>query len=180
MKPSLAQRYLQEIIFGFEDSFVSTVGAVTGMAVGSGSREIVVLAGLVIIFVEATSMAAGSYLSDRAHHDTLRADGRGDRVRDVEHRPIVAGGIMGIAYLAAGVIPLAPYLFLPISIAVIVSIFFTLLMLFLVGAWQTVFTKRAWHKSGGEMLMVGGVAIVLGFVIGRLASSLLGIDLYGV
>ena len=180
MKASLARRYLQEIVFGFEDSFVSTVGAVTGMAVGSGSREIVVLAGLVIVFVEATSMAAGSYLSDRALHDVEQAEGLLGRKREGGHRPVVAGGIMGLSYLIAGSVPLAPYLFLPISVAVPVSILFTLLMLFLVGAWQTVFTKRPWHKSGGEMLLVGGAAIVLGFVIGRVASSLLGIDLYGV
>ena len=177
MKPSVVQRYLQEIIFGFEDSFVSTVGAVTGMAVGSGSREIVILAGLVIIFVEATSMAGGSYLSDRAGHDVDRAHG-GDK--NDGHRPVMAGIVMGSSYLIAGVVPLAPYLFLPVAPSIVISILFTLLMLFFIGAWQTVFTKRTWYKSGGEMLAVGGAAIVLGFIIGRVASALLGINLYGV
>ncbi|HBL39974.1 TPA: hypothetical protein DDZ10_04915 [Candidatus Uhrbacteria bacterium] len=177
MSHSAIRRYLQEITFGLEDSFVSTVGAVTGMAVGSGSREIVILAGLVIVFVEATSMAAGSYLSDRVKHDIERADGVGRR--DGGHRPVMAGSIMGFSYLAAGVVPLAPYLFLPVAPAIVISVLFTLLMLFFVGAWQTVFTKRVWYKSGGEMLAVGGAAIVLGFAIGRLASMLLGIEMYG-
>ncbi len=172
------RRYLQEVTFGLEDSFVSTVGAVTGMAVGSGNREIVILAGLVIVCVEATSMAAGSYLSDRVKHDVERADGVLER--DDSHRPVMAGAVMGFSYLAAGVVPLAPYFFLPVASSSVISILFTLLMLFFVGAWQAVFTRRSWYKSGGEMLAVGGAAIVLGFVIGRVASALLGINLYGV
>ncbi|KKW36667.1 MAG: hypothetical protein UY81_C0018G0006 [Candidatus Giovannonibacteria bacterium GW2011_GWA2_53_7] len=175
MKPSLTERYLQEVTFGLEDSLVSTVGTVTGMAIGSGNREIILLAGLVIIFVEATSMAAGSYLSDKVRHDA-------DRIQGVEengwHRPIVAGAFMGGSYLLAGVVPLAPYVFLPIMPAATLSVLFTLLTLFIVGMWQTQFTKRVWYKSGGEMLLVGGVAIVLGLVVGRLASQFLGTSIY--
>ena len=171
----IINRYIQEVIFGFEDSFVSTVGAITGMAVGSGSREIVILAGLVVIFVEATSMAGGSYLSDKVKHDMVIAQG-GDG-RDKEHSPISAGVVMGLSYLAAGIFPLLPYLLLPVAQAIIPSVVLTLVMLFSVGVGQTHFTKRTWWKSGGEMFLVGGAAIVLGFLVGRLASQVLGISI---
>lgn len=57
---------IREVVFGLEDSFVSTLGTVSGIAVGSGDRFIVILSGLVLVTVEAISMAAGSYLSSKA------------------------------------------------------------------------------------------------------------------
>ncbi len=57
---------VREVVFGLEDSFVSTLGTISGVAVGSGDARVVVLSGLVLVVVEAVSMAAGSYLSSQA------------------------------------------------------------------------------------------------------------------
>ena len=175
-KVSFARRYIQEVIFGFEDSFVSTVGAVTGMAAGVSHRGVVILAGVVIIVVEATSMAAGSYISDKAKRDAAKADGHECRLEG--RSSVMAGVVMGISYLVAGIFPVLPYIFLPVAKAIAPSIILTLVMLFLVGVWQTRFTKRSWIKSGSEILLVGGAAIVIGFAVGRVASHFLGIDIF--
>jgi VIT1/CCC1 family predicted Fe2+/Mn2+ transporter len=58
--------YLREIVFGLEDSVVSTLGAVSGVAVGSGAQHTVVMTGAIVVAVEALSMAAGSYVSAQA------------------------------------------------------------------------------------------------------------------
>ena len=55
-----------EIVFGMQDGMVSTLGALTGIAIGSNSQSIVILAGLVIIAVESISMATGTYLSSKS------------------------------------------------------------------------------------------------------------------
>ncbi len=55
--------YIREIVFGMQDGLVSTLGALTGIAIGSQDLFTVVLAGFVIILVEATSMSIGSYVS---------------------------------------------------------------------------------------------------------------------
>lgn len=60
------QNSIREIVFGMEDSLVSTLGAITGIAVGTGDTFVVVLSGIVLIFAEALSMAAGSYLSSKS------------------------------------------------------------------------------------------------------------------
>ncbi len=60
------QHSLREVIFGLEDALVSTLGATTGIAIGTGNANIVILSGLVLIFVEALSMTAGSFLSSKA------------------------------------------------------------------------------------------------------------------
>lgn len=64
--------YLREIVFGLEDSVVSTLGAVSGVAVGSGEAQAVVMAGAVIVAVEAVSMAAGSYVSAQAAQASVK------------------------------------------------------------------------------------------------------------
>ncbi len=60
---------IREVVFGMEDGMVSTLGSVTGIAVGSGNHSTVVLAGLVIIAVESISMGIGSYLSNRSEEE---------------------------------------------------------------------------------------------------------------
>ncbi len=70
---------IREIVFGLEDSLVSTLGTVSGIAVGSGQSYVVLLAGMVLVVVEAVSMAAGSYLSSKSatqlYDERARQDG---------------------------------------------------------------------------------------------------------
>lgn len=77
---------MREIIFGLEDRLVSTLGAVTGVAVGSGDRYIIVLSGLVIVAVEAISMSAGSYLSTQSAEEVSRERQRQDNARILQER----------------------------------------------------------------------------------------------
>jgi len=55
--------YIREIVFGLQDGMVSTLGALTGIAIGSQDLFTVILAGFVVILVEAVSMSIGSYVS---------------------------------------------------------------------------------------------------------------------
>lgn len=60
---------LREVVFGMEDGMVSTLGSITGIAVGSGNQSTVLLAGSVIIAVESISMGIGSYLSNKSEEE---------------------------------------------------------------------------------------------------------------
>lgn len=60
---------IREVVFGMEDGMVSTMGAITGIAAGTGNHYVVVLSGLVIISVESISMAVGSYLSNKSEKE---------------------------------------------------------------------------------------------------------------
>ncbi|MCR4312401.1 MAG: VIT1/CCC1 transporter family protein [Candidatus Uhrbacteria bacterium] len=77
---------IREVVFGLEDSLVSTLGAVTGVAVGTGDRFIIVLSGVVIVAVEVVSMAAGSYLSSKSATELLRERERQDHARVLGER----------------------------------------------------------------------------------------------
>lgn len=57
---------IREIVFGAEDGMVSTLGALTGIAIGTSDHFTVILVGLVIVAVESTSMSVGSFLSNKS------------------------------------------------------------------------------------------------------------------
>jgi VIT1/CCC1 family predicted Fe2+/Mn2+ transporter len=75
---------IREIVFGMEDGMVSTMGAVTGIAVGSGDHFIVILSSVVIIAVESISMGVGSYLSSKSEREV------GERMLEEERQEIKA------------------------------------------------------------------------------------------
>ena len=69
--PNVVRERLRDAVFGTQDGLISTLGALTGIAAGTQSREAVVISGLVIIVVESLSMAAGSYLSSKSQREYL-------------------------------------------------------------------------------------------------------------
>ncbi len=78
---------LREIVFGMEDGMVSTLGAITGIAVGSGSHYTVILSGCVIIAVESISMGIGSYVSNKSESDvqSRKLKEEKDEINDFPH-----------------------------------------------------------------------------------------------
>ncbi|MCR4313879.1 MAG: VIT1/CCC1 transporter family protein [Candidatus Uhrbacteria bacterium] len=170
---------MREIVFGLEDSLVSTMGAITGIAVGTGSQYIVILSGLVLIAAEATSMAAGSYLSTKHAREAeiLFHERKGLEVHDEASHPIRAAIVMGVFYLLGGVVPLAPYFLLPVDQAVFPAIIITACSLFLVGVWAASFTKTSKLRSGIEMTLVSLAAAGIGYVIGHLVASYFGVNI---
>lgn len=77
------RKRLRDGVFGTQDGLISTLGALTGIAVGTQDGQVVVLAGLVIIVVESLSMAAGSYLSSKSQREYL------ERLLREEHEAIL-------------------------------------------------------------------------------------------
>ena len=58
--------YLRSGLFGIQDGLVSTTGVVVGISTGVEDKAIIILASLVAVTVEASSMAAGQYSSEKA------------------------------------------------------------------------------------------------------------------
>lgn len=65
---------IKEIVFGMEDGMVSTLGAISGIAIGSYNHFIVILSGLVIISVESISMGIGVYLSSISEYGVQKRE----------------------------------------------------------------------------------------------------------
>ena len=169
---------MREIVFGLEDSLVSTLGTITGIAVGTQSRYIVILAGLVLIASEATSMAAGSYLSTKhaAEAENMFHDRNGFEIHPEPTHPLRAALVMGVFYLLGGIVPLSFYFFLPVSQALVPAIVVTALCLFAVGVWAASFARTSKIKSGMEMVVVSLAAAFVGYLIGAGVSRAFGIE----
>ena len=78
--------------------------------------------------------------------------------------------VMGTAYVVGGLVPVLPYLTLPMATAMPVSIIGTLLALFLFGGLKGRLVKQGWWRSGLEMVGVAGVAALAGLFIGRVVD----------
>lgn len=157
--------YVRNFIFGVEDSLVSTVGLLSGVAAAGMNRKGILLTGAVLIFVEAFSMAIGSLISENSAEEY------------VEHgevslrKPIRGGVVMFISYFVSGFIPLGPYLVFQAENAFSASIILSLFSLLLLGVISARFfgIGRAW-KSGFRMLILGGTAVIVGIVVGQVMN----------
>lgn len=215
--------YIREVIFGSQDGMISTLGAITGIAVGSQDHYTVLLAGFSIIAVESISMGVGAYTSTLSEKNVAKrmlseelseiqdfpdeerielvemyiADGWPEGIahemsfvaakdeklmlREMAYRelqvhpndnahPTINGVTMFFSYIIGGLVPLAPYFFLPLATAILVSIPLTLAGLFVLGAITTKFTKQKWIKAGTHMLLFGGFALIAGYLVGVIAA----------
>ena len=87
--------------------------------------------------------------------------------------PLGNAFVMGTAYVLGGLVPIFPYLLLPVGPAMPVSIGMTFLVLFLFGGLKGRIVKQVWWRSGIEMLVIAGLAALAGFVIGRVAHAVI-------
>ena len=159
-------KYLRNFIFGVEDSLVSTVGLLSGVAVVGTSADIIILAGVVLIFVEAFSMGVGSLLSENVSREFKEG-------REVSMRhSLVPSTIMFLSYFVAGFIPLSPYMLFDVKIAFPMSISIALLALFVLGVISAHISGRTKFRHGVEMFIIGGIAIGLGVIVGNIVNSL--------
>lgn len=157
---------VRNFTFGVEDSLVSTVGLLVGIAVADISRRNIIITGLVLIAVEAFSMGVGSLLSEQSVQEY-------EINKEVAiSKSMLAAFVMFFSYLLAGLIPLAPFFYSASHTSIIVSIVLTLFSLFLLGVFNAkMFRVRAW-RDGLLTLLMGGIAIMVGIGVGQIADKI--------
>jgi VIT1/CCC1 family predicted Fe2+/Mn2+ transporter len=154
----------RSFVFGVEDSLVSTVGLVSGIAVAGMPKPLIILTGAVLIFVEAFSMAVGTLLSDNSEKEF-------EEHRDIPFKKSLASSsVMFISYLLSGFTVLTPYFFLTGGPAVLISILISVFCLFILGAISAHYSKTSIIKKGFVMVLVGGFAIIVGMAISNLVN----------
>lgn len=160
MKIAFDEDYLRSVMFGLQDGLVSTTGVVVGISAGVSDQSIIILASFVAISVEASSMAAGEYSSEKAVHQIAGKKRHRDDL-------IVGAILMFFSYFGAGLIPIIPFLVMPPQNARIISIIAALLSLFLIGFVKGKIVKTAKFRSALEMLVIGGLATIVGLLVGN-------------
>jgi predicted membrane protein (TIGR00267 family) len=85
--------------------------------------------------------------------------------------------MMCIFFLFGGMFPIIPYLIFPFSQAWIFSIIITSIVLFTLGVGVSRLTKRSAIKTGLEMVVISLCAAGVGFIVGRIVSSWVGVEI---
>jgi vacuolar iron transporter family protein len=88
-------------------------------------------------------------------------------VSPIDHSPLAAATATFIAFLAAGIIPLLPYL-LGLERAFVTSALLTGLVFFAIGAMKSHWSLAPWWKSAVETLSIGGIAAGIAYFVGTL------------
>ncbi len=86
--------------------------------------------------------------------------------------PIKDALVMGVSFVAAAIVPIAPYLFLSGATAIAVSITGALVALFVLGMGKGRLVRKSPLLQGLEILVIGVVSAALGFALGDMVPRL--------
>jgi vacuolar iron transporter family protein len=99
----------------------------------------------------------------------------GIQVED-EHGSVLQGAvIMGAAFGAGAAVPVMPFLFLPVAVALPVAVIATGAVLFGIGVVKSRWTRRSSVRSGLEVLALAAFAGIAGYLFGTVMPALLGV-----
>ncbi len=96
--------WLRPAVFGASDGLVSNLALIAGVAGGTSSSEIVLLAGVAGLAAGAFSMAAGEYVSVRSQAEQAMAEIEIERL-EIEKRPLAEERELAAMYVAKGLEP---------------------------------------------------------------------------
>ncbi len=152
--------FLRNFVFGVEDSLVSTVGLLSGVAATGSDSQTIFATGVILVFVEAFSMAVGSFLSENS------AEEFAEKKEEPLSRSAPDAFVMFFSYFVSGFIPLFPYIFAPAATALPVSIGASLVALGFLGFGSAKLSHTNAAKGILKMAVLGGVAIGIGVAVG--------------
>lgn len=160
MKLDFHEDYIRSAFFGLQDGLVSTTGVVVGISAGVSDKAIVILASLVAVTVEASSMAAGQYSSEKAVHQMDKTGKHTDSL-------VIGALIMFISYLGAGMIPVLPVIIVGPPQSSYIGVFLAMVGLFVIGYIRGLISKEAPWKNAVELFIIGGAATTIGLIVGH-------------
>lgn len=158
---NIHEDYLRSGLFGIQDGLVSTTGIVVGISTGIEDKAIIILASLVAITVEASSMAAGQYSSEKAVHQMDKTGKHTDSL-------VLGAAIMFFGYFLGGMVPVLPTILLNQPEARIIAIISAFVGLFILGYVKGKIVDHKPLRSAVELFIIGAIATTVGLVVGNL------------
>ncbi len=170
----LEPKLLRGAVFGANDGIITTFAVVAGAVGASLPARVIIILGIANLIADGVSMGLGDFLAERSEQ----------RLRQVQHDHYLrknlwrSGAVTFLAFIAAGTLPLLPYVLefvnggYTLTHHFSVSMTSTALALFVVGSLRTAFTKGRWWANGLEMLGVGTLAAGVAYGVGALVKTL--------
>ena len=167
---------LKDVILGGQDGLVNVLGVILGVAAATYQTKIIVVAGLAAAFAESISMAAVAYTSTDAalsyYNTKLKKSRLINLLKEEYENPKKSAFIVGFSAIIGSLIPLFPFFFLSVKSAIIVALVLSALSLFIRGTIKAKLTVGNQFRSGLEMLIIGMIAALGGYLIGYLAGKI--------
>lgn len=161
MSQHIHEDYLRSGLFGIQDGLVSTTGVVVGISTGVEDKAIIILASLVAVTVEASSMAAGQYSSEKAVHQMDKTGKHTDSL-------IIGALVMFFGYLLGGIVPIIPTVIFNQPQARIIAIIAAFIGLFILGYTKGHLVKVKPLRSALELFIIGAIATSIGLLVGHI------------
>jgi VIT1/CCC1 family predicted Fe2+/Mn2+ transporter len=164
----LERATVREVLMGAQDNLTNVLAVVLGVTIGAGRADLVALAGTAAAVAESISMGGVLYTSTRAERDLDSRDHPGTGAEPANPRlgPAGAALVCGLAALAGGLLPLIPFLLLPIGTALVASIGVSITALFGLGSATATVTRRTWWQDGLRLVAIAGTAALAAALIG--------------
>ncbi|MBL8062128.1 MAG: VIT1/CCC1 transporter family protein [Anaerolineales bacterium] len=77
-----------------------------------------------------------------------------------------AAWVVGLSAIVGSLVPILPFMFLPVSVSMWLSVLVTALVLFGIGAYKARMTVGRPMRSGLEMMLIGTVSAMAGYLVG--------------
>ena len=161
--------YIGDFVYGSNDGIVTTFAVVAGATGALLSPGVIVILGLANLLADGFSMGASNFLAIRTENELAKKQAE---FTTPFQRGLVTFGV----FVAAGVVPLVPYIFgFSTDHQFAVSSLLAAGMFFSVGAARTLITKGNFLKAGIEVLIMGGIAALVAYGVGWGVKTLFGI-----
>jgi vacuolar iron transporter family protein len=163
-----ARHYIRDLVYGANDGIITTFAVVSGVAGGQLSQVAVLVIGAANLAADGVSMGVGNFLAIRADERAREAEG----LPELERHPWKHGLATLLAFVAAGAIPLLPYVLgAGAHDRLIVSIAATFVTLFLLGVVRAAVTRDRWWVTGLETFLLGAIVAGAAYGAGRLMAA---------
>lgn len=146
--------FIRNLTYGLEDSLISTTGLLAGITFAGMPNPYVITAGIILILVEALSMAFGSLISEESFLITSNAKYTMGQVA-------FYALTMFISYVVAGVVVLIPYI-LNLKHHYAYSIGIAIVSLFII-----VYAIQKNIYKAAIMTVFGSIILAITIIVGR-------------
>jgi len=171
MQKRTERKYLPEFVYGGMDGAIDSFAIVCGVMGASLGSMVIMILGFANLFADGFSMAVSNYFSVKS---------RNELVKEPENDPIKTAITTFIAFLIAGFIPLFSFVLAsiiknPQLIANQFKYSFVLtgVAIIVIGWLKGSVTGKSKIRSSLEILVIGGIAALIAFLIGYLIKGLL-------
>lgn len=158
--------YFPDIVFGAIDGIVTTFAVIAGVYGAALSASLILILGSANLFADGFSMGVSNYLA---------TDSR--TVDPVVKNPVVSGLTTFLAFLVAGAVPLAPFLYMyargraVTELVYLFAFIVSLATFFLLGVLKGIVTRTSVLRSASATFLIGCSASFIAFFIGQLISK---------